>query len=91
MQDLSRTPPPILVERSGMEVEGGRCSRRCPTAELSGMLQAGSRDHPPPRGQPQPHRRVLCGVLGGVGLGWVVLLLCAPGCLQSGHLRGARS
>lgn len=37
------------------------------------MLRAGSRDRPPPRGQPQPHRRVLCGVLGTtMAPGWML-------------------
>lgn len=60
-----------------MGVEGGTLqSPLPPQPNCQGMLQAGSRDHPPPRGQPQAHRRVLCGVLGGTtGLGWVVLPL----------------
>ena len=54
---------------------GGRCSRRCPHSRtVRGCCGLGSRDCPPPRGQPQPHRRVLCGVPGGtIGPGWVVL------------------
>lgn len=36
------------------------------------MRRAGSRDPHPPGGQPQPHRRVLCGVLGATtGAGWI--------------------